>query len=95
MNRHDELIRPAWVEINLGAIRHNVQEIRRLVGPKVDIMAVVKAEAYGHGAIAVAKTSVNAGASWLGVAMPEEGILLRKAGLLTPILFFGPSKPIK
>ena len=90
MNRHPEKIRPAWVEINLAAIRHNLMEIRGLVGPKVDIMAVVKAEAYGHGAIAVAKTAISAGASYLGVAMPEEGILLRNAGLQTPILIFGP-----
>jgi alanine racemase len=93
LNRHQEMIRPAWVEINLAAIRHNLQEVRRLVGPKVDIMAVVKAEAYGHGALQVAKTAVEAGASWLGVAMPEEGIELRKAGLLTPILIFGPIQP--
>jgi alanine racemase len=93
VNRHPETIRPAWVEINLAAIRHNLMEVRRLVGPKVDIMAVVKAEAYGHGAVAVAKMAVAAGASWLGVALPEEGILLRKAGLQTPILFFGPLQP--
>jgi alanine racemase len=93
LNRHQEQIRPAWVEINQAAIRHNLQEIRRLVGPSIDIMAVVKAEAYGHGAIPVAKTAIAAGASWLGVAMPEEGIGLRKAGLQTPILIFGPVQP--
>jgi alanine racemase len=93
LNSHQEVTRPAWVEINLTAIRHNLQEIRRLVGLKVDIMAVVKADAYGHGAVPVAKTAIAAGASWLGVAMPEEGILLRKAGIKIPILFFGPSQP--
>jgi alanine racemase len=76
--RSQEPIRPAWVEINLAAITHNLQEVRRLVGPNVDIMAVVKAEAYGHGAIPVAKAAIAAGASWLGVAMPEEGITLRE-----------------
>lgn len=93
MNRYQEQIRPAWVEINLAAIRHNLQEVRRLVGPTVDIMAVIKAEAYGHGAIPVAKAAIAAGASWLGVAMPEEGIALREAGLTTPILIFGPIQP--
>ncbi len=90
MNRHEQQIRHAWVEIDLAAIRHNLQEVKRLVGPGVDILAVVKAEAYGHGAIPVAKTVIASGASWLGVAMPEEGIELRKAGIETPILIFGP-----
>ncbi|HBF38076.1 MAG TPA: alanine racemase [Firmicutes bacterium] len=93
MNRYHEQIRPAWIEINLAAIRHNLQEIRRLVGPAVDILAVVKAEAYGHGAVPVARTAIASGASWLGVAMPEEGIALRKAGIETPILIFGPIQP--
>ncbi len=90
MNRHEQQIRHAWVEIDLAAIRHNLQEVKRLVGSGVDILAVVKAEAYGHGAIPVAKTAIASGASWLGVAMPEEGIELRKAGIATPILIFGP-----
>lgn len=90
MNRYQELIRPAWIEVDLEAIRHNLREIRRLVGPQTTIMAVVKAEAYGHGAIPVAKTAIAAGAGWLGVAMPEEGIALRKAGITVPILVFGP-----
>ncbi len=93
MNRHHEQIRHAWVEIDLAAIRHNLQEIKRMVGPAVDIMAVVKAEAYGHGAIPVAKAAIASGARWLGVAMPEEGIQLRKAGIETPILIFGPIQP--
>ncbi len=90
MNRYEQQIRHAWVEIDLAAIRHNLQEVKRLVGSGVDILAVVKAEAYGHGAIPVAKTAIASGASWLGVAMPEEGIELRKAGIETPILIFGP-----
>ncbi|HBE80210.1 MAG TPA: alanine racemase [Firmicutes bacterium] len=93
MNRHQERIRPAWVEINLAAIGHNIREVRRLVGPTPDIMAVVKAEAYGHGAVPVAKAAIAAGASWLGVAMPEEGITLRTAGLTVPILILGPIQP--
>jgi alanine racemase len=84
------MIRPAWAEIDLGAIRHNAREIRRIVGPKPKIMAVVKAEAYGHGAVPVARAAVEAGVEWLGVSLPEEGIALREAGLDTPILIFSP-----
>jgi alanine racemase len=91
MNRYGvEVIRPVWAEIDLEAIRYNLAGIRRLVGPEVEIMAVVKAEAYGHGAIEIARTVINNGASWLGVSLPEEGIALRKAGIKTPILVFEP-----
>ncbi|MGE5581934.1 MAG: alanine racemase [Bacillota bacterium] len=77
------------MEIDLNALRHNLKEIRRLVGPDIDIMAVVKAEAYGHGAVEIAKTALASGANWLGVALPEEGIVLRRAGFTAPILVFG------
>ena len=90
MSRYPKAIRPVWVEVDLDAIRHNLSEIRRLVGPMVEIMAVVKAEAYGHGGVKVAKTALQAGASRLGVALPEEGIALREAGITAPILVFGP-----
>lgn len=89
MNQFPEFIRPVWVEIDLNALRHNLKEIRRLVGPDIDIMAVVKAEAYGHGAVEIAKTALASGANWLGVALPEEGIVLRRAGFTAPILVFG------
>lgn len=90
MGRFEQWVRPVWAEIDLGAIRHNLREIRRLVGPGVEMMAVVKAEAYGHGAIEVARTALDSGASWLGVAIPEEGVKLRQAGLTAPVLVFGP-----
>lgn len=91
MNRYGAgVIRPVWAEIDLEAIRHNLAEIRRLVGKTVDIMAVVKAEAYGHGAIEIARTVIDNGVNWLGVSLPEEGIALRKAGIETPILVFEP-----
>ncbi|NLW46574.1 MAG: alanine racemase [Firmicutes bacterium] len=90
MSRYQELIRPVWVDIDLGAIRHNLTEIRRQIGPTVEVMAVVKAEAYGHGAIKVAKTLLQAGANRLGVALTEEGIALREAGITAPILVFSP-----
>ncbi len=90
MGRYQEFIRPVWAEINLDAIRHNLAEIRRLVGPAVEIMAVVKAEAYGHGAVKIAKAAIQSGANWLGVALSEEGIELREAGINVPILVFSP-----
>lgn len=93
MNRHAQMIRPLWAEIDLGAVRHNVKEVRRLVGDAVEIMAVVKAEAYGHGANEVARAAVAAGATWFGVALPEEGIALRCQGFTQPILVFGALQP--
>lgn len=85
-----ELVRPVWAEIDLAALRHNIREIRRLIGPEVEQMAVVKAEAYGHGAFEVAQTACREGVTWLGVALPEEGIALRQKGLTAPILVFAP-----
>jgi alanine racemase len=81
----------AWVEVDLGAIRGNVETIRRLLSASTRFMSVVKADAYGHGAVAVARTALSAGASWLAVATLEEGILLRRAGIDAPILLFGPA----
>jgi alanine racemase len=79
----------AWVEIDVAAIAHNIRELRRLLAPETELMTVVKADAYGHGAITVAKAALQAGAAWLGVATIPEGIELRKAGLTAPILVLG------
>lgn len=79
----------AWVEINRSAISHNVRAIKSLLAPHTDLMAVVKADAYGHGAVTVAQTALQAGASWLGVATVPEGIELRQAGIDAPILVMG------
>ncbi|MDE2059851.1 MAG: alanine racemase [candidate division NC10 bacterium] len=81
----------AWVEVDLGAIRHNVAAIQQLLKPSTQLMSVVKADGYGHGAIAIARTALSAGASWLAVATVEEGIYLRGAGIEAPILLFGPT----
>lgn len=79
----------AWVEIDLGAVAHNVQKVKSLLGPKTALMGVVKADAYGHGAVTVAQTICDAGANWLGVATIPEGIELREAGIKAPILILG------
>ncbi len=81
--------RPTWLEIDLGAIGGNVRAIADLVGPHVAVMATLKADAYGHGAIKVAHTALRNGATWLGVATLSEAIPLHAAGIHTPILVFG------
>ncbi len=81
--------RPTWAEIDLDALAANFQLIRRKVGQGVDVMAVVKADAYGHGADLCAQRLAKEGAGWFGVALPEEGIELRKAGIEQPILCLG------
>lgn len=77
-------MRPVWAEIDLAAVRHNVQALRRISG--TDLCAVVKADGYGHGAVAIANAALEAGAEWLGVAVSEEGMELRRSGITAPVL---------
>ncbi len=77
--------RPAWAEISARAIEHNVRAIKHVVGD-IALCAVVKANAYGHGAPLVARAAVDAGADYLAVAMVDEGIELREHGIIAPIL---------
>jgi alanine racemase len=79
----------AWVEIDQKAVQHNVQQIKALLAPTTQLMAVVKADAYGHGALTVAQAALQSGASWLGVATVPEGIELRSAGIQAPIMVMG------
>jgi len=79
--------------INLGAISHNIAEIRKRIGNKRGLMAVVKADGYGHGAVEVSRVALRSGADSLGVALPEEGQLLREAGIEAPILVLGLIQP--
>ena len=79
----------AWVEVDLEALSHNVRQLRKFLSPHTQLMAVVKADAYGHGAVTVAQTALQSGASWLGVATVPEGIQLREAGIKAPILILG------
>ena len=80
---------PIWTEIDLDAIVGNIKAIRKLVGEKVKIMGVVKANAYGHDALEVAPLLLQNGASFLGVARLDEGVELRKANIKAPILVLG------
>jgi alanine racemase len=77
--------RPTWVEIDLEALANNVQLLAKIAAP-AKIMAVLKADAYGHGMIKVARTALNNGASWVGVATLGEAITLRRNGIDAPIL---------
>jgi alanine racemase len=85
--------RPTWVEVDLDRIRHNVATLRAAIGPDCRLMAVVKAGAYGHGAGPVARAALEAGATALGVALVEEGVELRRAGIAAPILVLGWTPP--
>jgi alanine racemase len=79
----------SWVEVDLAALAHNVQQLKRLLSPGTELMTVVKADAYGHGAVTIAQTALQHGATWLGVATIPEGIELREAGITAPILLLG------
>ncbi|MGH9970326.1 MAG: alanine racemase [Pyrinomonadaceae bacterium] len=78
--------RPTWAEIDLDALASNLHVIRKRVGTGVNVLAVVKANAYGHGAVECARRLAREGANWFGVALPEEGIELRTSGIAQPIL---------
>ncbi len=82
-------LRPAWVEIDLGALRRNLQLIRRDLPAHVRLLAVVKDEAYGHGAEEVGRISLEEGASGLGLSNLEEGVALRESGIDAPLLLLG------
>jgi alanine racemase len=82
-----------WAEIDLKAIAHNVRELRRITQGNARMIAVVKADGYGHGALEVARTVLAAGVDMLAVARINEGIALRKAGVAAPILVFSPTSP--
>lgn len=86
--------RPVWAEINLDHLVHNIKQFTKLIGPETQIMAVVKADAYGHGAVEVSKTALEAGASRLAVAFIEEAVVLRRSGIKAPILLLGYTAPV-
>lgn len=97
--RRDQSIRlhrpaaPSWIEIDLDALAHNLRQIKERVGETVKVMAVVKGNAYGHGAVEIASTALQNGADLLAVAHADEGLTLRNAGLHEPILVLGVVPP--
>lgn len=80
-----------WLEINLGAVRENIHQLQAISGRAV--MAVIKANGYGHGLVEVGRAAISAGAAWLGVARVEEALALRRAGIVSPILVLGHCAP--
>jgi len=82
-------MRPTWVEIDLHSIKSNLETVRSIVGENVSILAIVKADAYGHGAVTVSKTLINNGVEILGVATLEEAMELRDSGINHPIIILG------
>jgi alanine racemase len=88
-DQQNSLARPTWAEIDLNNLASNFNQIRKRVSPAARVMAVLKANAYGHGAVECARRLVNEGADWFGVALPEEGIELRASGIAQPVLCLG------
>ncbi len=89
MNSHtNKLLRPTWVEISLASLRRNYGRVRELAGER-KLMAVIKADAYGHGAVPIARCLAECGVDWFGVATVEEALELRDAGIDKPILLLG------
>ena len=86
----NDTARPSRVEIDLGSLRHNVREIKSWAGNKTKLMAVVKADAYGHGAVKVSNVVSEEGVDFLGVAMLEEADEIRQSGIDTPIVILYP-----
>jgi alanine racemase len=87
------MIRRTRVEVDLGAIVGNARSVRALTGQRAEVFAVVKADGYGHGAVAVAQALMRAkAASGFGVSLVEEGVTLREAGITAPVLVMGPSQ---
>lgn len=85
--------RPTWLEVDLSAIGRNTRLMKELVGQETQVLVSLKADAYGHGALRVARTVLRNGASWLGVATVSEAEVLRVAGVAAPILVFGYTPP--
>lgn len=88
-----EFLKRTWAQIDLDAIRHNYDVIRASLSPTVRMMAIVKADAYGHGAVYVARELQANGADWFGVSNLEEAIQLRNAGITQPILILSYTPP--
>lgn len=89
----NRIYRPTWAEIDLKAIAYNTRKIRTILGKKTSIMAVVKANAYGHGMIDVSRTLESLRIGYLGVATLDEAMTLRKSGIKLPVLVLGSLLP--
>lgn len=86
-------MRPAWLDIHLSAITENTRRVRRHLGPRASVLAVMKANAYGHGLLPSAMAALRGGAAWLGVAVLDEALELRDNGVTAPVLLMGAPLP--
>ncbi len=93
MQEQGYFYRDTWAEVDLDYILSNVTSVKKLLPPKVEIIAVVKANAYGHGDFKVAESALKAGATYLAVAFMDEAIALRNKGIRAPILVLGATRP--
>ena len=84
---------PTYATVDLSALTHNLTQLRRLLSPGCDIMAVVKANAYGHGAVEISRSLIAQGVSRVAVVSLDEGIALRAAGITIPVVILGPLFP--
>ncbi|AJD90145.1 alanine racemase [Jeotgalibacillus malaysiensis] len=89
----NEFHRDTWIEVDLDAIQANIRQLSKRLKQNTVIMAVVKANAYGHGYLEVAEAALDAGAEWLAVAFLDEALFLRKHGFTAPILVLGATRP--
>ena len=89
----EPVLRRTWAEIDLDALAHNYQQARRRIGPHVKYLGVVKADAYGHGAIQIARKLEQLGADYLAVSSLDEAKELRHGGIQAPILILGHTPP--
>ncbi|WP_042454584.1 alanine racemase [Neobacillus dielmonensis] len=94
MENQGYFYRDTWAEVDLDCITENIMSIKNRLPKDVDIFAVVKANAYGHGDVQVANTALEAGAKYLAVAFIDEAIALRQKGITAPILILGASRPV-
>ena len=85
----EKIMRPAWIEIDLNALKKNIRNLKACVSKNADFMGVIKADGYGHGAIKMAEVLKQEGVNRFAVVMMEEGIALRRAGYTEPILILG------
>lgn len=84
-----------WAEINIGALKHNLAQIRAALPPTTKLALVTKADGYGHGLVPVARAASRFGADYLGVATIQEGVALREAEIDTPVIVLGPTLPME
>ncbi|MGG0717833.1 alanine racemase [Robertmurraya massiliosenegalensis] len=92
MESQNQFFRDTWVEVDLDCIKENVKRMKSILPQEVDLVAVVKANGYGHGDVQVAKAAIEGGASYLAVAFLDEALALRKKGIEAPILVLGATK---